>query len=197
MAQRLPPPSPENFTLGLAGFGSINIDLSHIARTTAPVSCRLSFPQTKLDIALAEQKCQAAVIALLQQRLEEQDGGAIVTPTPGHLAEPSRPKKTHKRSRRSRKTLASELAPSERRTVFNRLEQPPRTQPAASRPHVASIIHGESSRSSATNSTAHSHRTGASGRTHHVSRRHQERANGKRPMDLNTLPGRQLDGRTE
>lgn len=102
MAHCLPPLGPENCTLGLAGYGSLNLEPSQTERTVPPVSRQLSFPQTELHIALAEQKCQVAVIALLQQRLEDRDGGVAATPTHFHPVKPSQPKKAHKRSRKSR-----------------------------------------------------------------------------------------------
>lgn len=102
--QRLPPSEPENFILSLAGYGSINPEPNQAGRTILPVSRRLTFPPIELDIALVEQKREAAVITLLQQRLEDQDRGMVATPDNGHPAEPSRPKKAHKQSRKSRPT---------------------------------------------------------------------------------------------
>lgn len=188
MAQRLPLPGPENFTLGLAGYGFLNSKPSQAPGTIPPVSRQLSFPQTELDVALAEQKRQGAVIVLLEQRLEEQEGGMVVTSTHVHPAEPSRPKKIHKRSRKSVQTRTTGPVGSERRTVFERLKHTPRIPPMSSRPRLASVVRSESSRSSATNSTAGTHRTGASGRTRRASQQTMGRSDGKRPMDLNDPP---------
>lgn len=120
------------------------------------------------------------------------------TPVHEYPAEPSQPKTTHKRNRKSRQARTSEGAPTERRTVFDRLEPTPRVQPTSSRPRIASLVRAESSRSSATSSTAGTRRMGASGKTHPISRQHQERLDGKAPMDLNNPPRHvHLGGHTE
>lgn len=90
-----PPPRPEDFTLGLSGFGYCNVPQNQTARTTVPASRRLNFQTTELEIALAEQKRQAAVITLLQQRLEDRDRGTYVyllqVPTPRERVNKSTP----------------------------------------------------------------------------------------------------------
>lgn len=80
MSGNIPPPRLEDFTLGLSGFGYCNTPQNQTARTTVPTTRQLNFQPTELEVALAEQKRQAAVIALLQQRLEDQDRGTLFTP---------------------------------------------------------------------------------------------------------------------
>lgn len=94
MSGQILPPSSENFTLGLAGFGTINHEPSEVGRTVLPVSRQLIYPPTELEINLSEQKRQVYVISLLQQRLKKRDRGVADTlpsipPPPPRGAQPA------------------------------------------------------------------------------------------------------------
>lgn len=65
MSERIPPPGSENFILSLAGYGSLKTTPNQAGRVILPVSHQHFYPPTELEIALAEQKRQAEVIALL------------------------------------------------------------------------------------------------------------------------------------
>lgn len=54
MPERIPLPGPKNFTLGLAGYKSLNTTPNQAGRVVLSVSCQLSYPPTELEIALAE-----------------------------------------------------------------------------------------------------------------------------------------------
>lgn len=186
MSERIPLPGPKNFTLGLAGYKSLNTTPNQAGRVVLPVSCQLSYPPTELEIALAEQKLQAEVIALLQQRLEDRDRGMAGTPPIDHPAKPSHPKKARKRTRKSHPAQTADPAASECHTIFERLEHRVRVP---IRPRLASVIRAKSStRSSTTSSTAGTNRTGASGHMHNVTQQRVGPSEGKRPMDLNKPP---------